>query len=171
MITYSNISCHNNTFINYASITYSNCIIGAGGIGREVTFIIEEINKQTPTLNILGFIDDNKEIHGKVINGYSVLGDLSYLDNYHEKEEKPEVVISIANYNVKKNIVLKLNNRFNFATIIHPEVSIHNTVTIGNGSIIYKGVIMTTNITIGNHVIVAKLNLLLSLSTIFFLTL
>ena len=34
-------------------------IIGAGGIGREVIFIIEEINKQTPTLNILGFIDDN----------------------------------------------------------------------------------------------------------------
>lgn len=43
-------------------------IIGAGGIGREVTFIIEEINKQIPTLNILGFIDDNKEIHGKVIS-------------------------------------------------------------------------------------------------------
>ena len=105
-------------------------IIGAGGVGREVAFIIEEINK---------------EIHGKVINGYSVLGDISYLDNYHEKEEKPEVVIAIANYNIKKNIVLKINNRFNFATIIHPEVSIHNTVTIGNGSIIYKGVIMTTS--------------------------
>lgn len=130
-------------------------IIGAGGVGREVAFIIEEINKEMPMLNILGFIDDNKEIHGKVINGYSVLGDLSYLDNYHGKEEKPEVVIAIANYNVKKNIVLKINNRFNFATIIHPEVSIHNTVTIGNGSIIYKGVIMTTNITIGNHVIVS----------------
>lgn len=130
-------------------------IIGAGGVGREVAFIIEEINKEMPTLNILGFIDDNKEIHGKVINGYSVLGDLSYLDNYEKKEEKPEVVIAIANYNVKKNIVFKLNNKFNFATIIHPEVSIHNTVTIGNGSIIYKGVIMTTNITIGNHVIVS----------------
>ena len=130
-------------------------IIGAGGVGREVAFIIEEINKEMPMVNILGFIDDNKEIHGKVINGYSVLGDISYLDNYHEKEEKPEVVIAIANYNVKKNIVLKINNRFNFATIIHPEVSIHNTVTIGNGSIIYKGVIMTTNITIGNHVIVS----------------
>ena len=120
-------------------------IIGAGGVGREVAFIIEEINKEMPTWNILGFIDDNKEIHGNVINGYFVLGDLNYLDNYHEKEEKPQVVIAIANYNIKKNIVLKLNNKFNFATIIHPEVSIHNTVTIGNGSIIYKGVIMNTN--------------------------
>lgn len=130
-------------------------IIGAGGVGREVAFIIEEINKETPTWNILGFIDDNKEIHGKVINGYSVLGDLSYLDNYEKKEEKPEVIIAIANYNVKKNIVFKLSNKFKFATIIHPEVSIHNTVIIGNGSIIYKGVIVTTNITIGNHVIVS----------------
>lgn len=130
-------------------------IIGAGGVGREVAFIIEEINKETLTWNILGFIDDNKEIHGKVINGYSVLGDLSYLDNYEKKEEKPEVIIAIANYNVKKNIVFKLSNKFKFATIIHPEVSIHNTVIIGNGSIIYKGVIVTTNITIGNHVIVS----------------
>lgn len=129
-------------------------IIGAGGVGREVAFIIEEINKETPTWNILGFIDDNKEIHGKVINGYSVLGGLSYLKKYGKKEEKPKVVIAIANYNVKKNIAIKINNKFNFATIIHPEVGIHNTVNIGNGSIIYKGVIMTTNITIGNHVIV-----------------
>ena len=129
-------------------------IIGAGGVGREVAFTIEEINKEMPTWNILGFIDDNKEIYGKVINGYSVLGDLSYLEKY-EREEKPEVIIAMANYNVKKNIVIKLNNKFNFATIIHPQVSIHNTVTIGNGSIIYKGVIMTTNITIGNHVIVS----------------
>lgn len=130
-------------------------IIGAGGVGREVAFIIEEINKETPTWNILGFVDDNKEIHGKVINGYSVLGGLSYLKKYGKKEEKPKVVIAIANYNVKKNIAIKINNKFNFATIIHPEVSIHNTVNIGNGSIIYKGVIMTTNITIGNHVIVS----------------
>ena len=130
-------------------------IIGAGGVGREVAFTIEEINKKMPTWNILGFVDDNKEIHGKVINGYSVLGDLSYLDNYDDKEEKPKVIIAIANYNIKKNIVIKINNKFSFATIIHPEVSIHNTVTIGNGSIIYKGVIMTTNITIGNHVIVS----------------
>lgn len=130
-------------------------IIGAGGVGREVAFIIEEINKETPTWNILGFIDDNKEIHGKVINGYSVLEDLSYLEKYEKEEKKPEVVIAMANYNVKKNIVFKLSNKFSFATIIHPEVGIHNTVTIGNGSIIYKGVIVTTNITIGNHVIVS----------------
>ena len=34
-------------------------IIGAGGVGREVAFIIEEINKQTPTLNILGLTFSN----------------------------------------------------------------------------------------------------------------
>ena len=130
-------------------------IIGAGGVGRETTFLIEEINKVKPTWNILGIIDDNKEIHGKIINGYTILGGLSYLEKYEEKEEKPEVVIAIANYIVKKNIVSKINNKFNFATIIHPDVRIHKTVTIGKGSIVYEGVIMTTNITIGNHVIIS----------------
>ena len=130
-------------------------IIGAGGVGIETTFLIEEINKVKSTWNILGIIDDNKEIHGKIINGYTILGGVSYLEKYEKKEEKPEVVIAIANYNVKKNIVSKLNNKFNFATIIHPDVRIHKTATIGKGSIVYEGVIMTTNITIGNHVIIS----------------
>ena len=130
-------------------------IIGAGGVGKEVTFIIEQINRVKPTWNILGIIDDNKKLHGSDINGYVVLGDLKYLNKYSSEMSKPELIVAIADYNTKKSIVKKLNNKFNFATIIHPDVYIHNTNKIGKGSIIYNGVIMTTNITIGNHVLVS----------------
>lgn len=135
-------------------------IIGAGGVGREVALIIEQINARTPKWNILGIVDDNESMWGKVVNGYVVLGGLSYLDRYRNKGDityinKPNIVVAIANYRVKKNIVDKLNDDFDFATIIHPDVFINESISIGAGTIIYPGVIMTTNITIGDHVIVS----------------
>lgn len=127
-------------------------IIGAGGVGRETAWIIEQINIRKPTWNIIGFVDDNEEIMNSEINGYRVIGNLSYLKNL---ENKPYVIIAIANYKVKKSIVNNLEDRFQFATIIHPDVYLNRTIEIGKGSIVYPGVIMTTNISIGNHVIVS----------------
>ena len=127
-------------------------IIGAGGIGREVAWIIEEINEVNPTWNILGFVDENSEIWGKELNGYKVLGGLNILDKL---ESKPEVIVAIANCGVKKDIVAKLNNKFNFATIIYPNVKISKYIEIGQGTIIYPGVILTVNTSIGNHVIIS----------------
>ena len=127
-------------------------IIGAGGVGRETAWIIEQINMRRPTWNIIGFIDDNEEIWNSEINGYNVIGNLRCLNDL---ENKPYVIISIANYKVKKIIVNKLENKFEFATIVHPDVYLNKTITIGKGSIVYPGVIMTTNISIGNHVIVS----------------
>ena len=127
-------------------------IIGAGGIGREVAWIIEEINEVNPTWNILGFVDENSEIWGKELNGYKVLGGLDILDKL---ESKPEVIVAIANCGVKKDIVAKLNNKFNFATIIYPTVKISKYIEIGQGTIIYPGVILTVNTSIGNHIIIS----------------
>lgn len=127
-------------------------IIGAGGVGRETAWIIEQINIRKPTWNIIGFVDDNEEVWNSEINGYKVIGNLSYLNAL---ENKPYVIIAIANYKVKKSIVNKLEDRFQFATIIHPDVYLNRTVEIGKGSIVYPGVIMTTNISIWKHVIIS----------------
>lgn len=127
-------------------------IIGAGGIGREVAWIIEEVNEVTPTWNIVGFVDENIEMHNKVLNGYKVLGGLETLEKL---EIKPYVIVAIANCNVKKDIVTRLENKFNFATIVYPSVRVSKYVEIGEGSIIYPGVILTVNTKIGNHVIIS----------------
>ena len=127
-------------------------IIGAGGIGREVAWIIEEINEVKPTWNIVGFVDENSEIQGKILNGYKILGGLGILDKL---EVKPYVVVAIANCGVKKDIVAKLGGKFEFATVVYPSVRISRFVEIGEGSIIYPGVILTVNTRIGNHVIIS----------------
>lgn len=127
-------------------------IIGAGGVGREVSLIIEQINSLKPTWNILGFIDDNPDNLSKVIDGQKVIGNSKYLMTL---SEEIYVVIAIANYKVKKALVEKLGGRFKFATIIHPRVLVHDFMTVGEGTIIYEGVILTTDIRIGSHVIIS----------------
>lgn len=37
-------------------------IIGAGGFGREVAWLVERINTLSPTCNFKGFIDDNQAL-------------------------------------------------------------------------------------------------------------
>ena len=127
-------------------------IIGAGGVGREVSLIIQQINELEQTWNLLGFIDDNTDNWGKVINGNSVIGGI---DSLEFLSNDTYIVIAIANYKVKKNIVNKINNKFKFATIVHPKVWIHDYMTVGEGTIIYEGAILTANIEIGNHVIIS----------------
>ena len=126
-------------------------IIGAGGVGRETALIVQQINQLDDTWNLVGFVDDNLDNFGKVINGYSVIGGIDTLELL---DEDYYVVIAIANYKVKKSIVERLKGKFRFATIVHPKVWIHDFMTLGEGSIIYEGAILTSNIEIGNHVII-----------------
>ena len=53
------------------------------------------------------------------------------------------------------SFVAKLGKEYNFATIIYPKVNVSRFVQIGEGAIIYPGVILTVNTKIGNHVIIS----------------
>ena len=128
-------------------------IVGTGGVGKETALIVEDINEISQEWNLLGFIDDNKELIGKEINGYKVLGDREFLNNF---DKEVYVVIAIADYCIKEELVKYLTNKnIKYATLIHPSVKINRTISIGKGCIIYQNVIMTVNINIGNHVIIS----------------
>ena len=128
-------------------------IVGTGGVGKETALIVEDINEISQEWNLLGFIDDNKELVGKEINGYEVLGDREFLNNF---DKEVYVVIAIADYCIKEELVKYLTNKnIQYETLIHPSVKINRTISIGKGCIIYQNVIMTVNINIGNHVIIS----------------
>lgn len=57
-------------------------IIGAGGFGICTASIVERINAVHPTWNLLGFLDDNKDLQNKEVFGYSVLGPISAAADY-----------------------------------------------------------------------------------------
>lgn len=126
-------------------------IIGAGGFGREVLEIFKDQNKMSETWNILGFIDENKELHGKIINGHTVLGGMDWLEKY--KSSNLGCVIAIGPCETRKQVVERLEEiGINFYNAIHPSVIIKDFVELGKGIVIQAGSILAVNSKIGNHV-------------------
>ncbi len=128
-------------------------IIGASGFGREVAWLVERINQKSPVWNLLGFVDDNPELHGKDVNGYPVLGGCEALASYPESY----AVCAVGSAKIRRKIIDKvksLSPSQKFATLVDPTVETSALVKIGEGSIICAHNILTVNIEIGNHVIV-----------------
>ncbi len=126
-------------------------VIGAGGLGRETMMVIEQINIKYNKYNIIGFLDDNEKIHGKMINGYEVLGGSDWIIN--NKTRDIRYVIGIGDPHIKKKIVERLaEHTIKFETIVHPSVMINEQVEIGYGTVITANCILTVNIRVGNHV-------------------
>ena len=126
-------------------------IIGAGGFGREVAWLVERINEVTPTWNIKGFIDDNESLWGTKEDAYDVVGGCEYLKTLGDVY----AVCAVGSARVRKIIIDKLKgSKAKFATVIDPSVIISKRVEIGEGTIICAGTIITVDIKIGNHVII-----------------
>lgn len=126
-------------------------IIGAGGFGREVAWIVERINSIKPTWNLKGFIDDNETLWGSKEGEYHVFGGCEYLSAL----EDVYAVCAVGSSNVRKKIIEKLKDTsVKFATLVDPSVLYSNIVKIGEGAIVCAGTIITVNVNIGDHVIV-----------------
>lgn len=125
-------------------------IVGVGGFGREVAWLIERINSVKPTWELVGFVDDNKALMGDNISGYPVVGDSEWLNN---QPDDMYTVCAIGSSNIRKKVIQKLSN-VKFATLIDPKVEMSNTVEIGEGTIICAGTVLTIDVSLGNHVII-----------------
>jgi sugar O-acyltransferase (sialic acid O-acetyltransferase NeuD family) len=119
-------------------------IIGAGGFAREVYWSLSMMER----VGCKFFVDDN----------YYQETDPLVLPISKFNPIEFEVVIAIADSNVRQKIAESLPKETKFFTHIHPSAQIHGEdVEIGIGSIICAGTIITTNVKIGKH---AHLNLL-----------
>ena len=120
-------------------------IIGASGFGREVAWLIEELEDW----KVAGFIDDNKNIQNTVINDIPVVGKLDFLEKVNEETY---VTIAIGNPKIRNKIseALTKNKNIIFPNIIAKNVRIDKTLELGIGNIICTNNILTTNINIGN---------------------
>lgn len=127
-------------------------IIGAGGFGREIVWLISSINKDKRLWNLIGFIDEDESKIGKIINGYKVLGNLEYFKD----NRNIYYVCAIGNAKSRKEVVEKCREyKIKAATLIDPSVKMDKeSCSIGEGSIICAGNILTTNINIKDHIII-----------------
>lgn len=127
-------------------------ILGAGGFGREVKMLIDQINQKDKKYEFMGYFDDGFE-KGTMVNGYPVLGGI---DDINEVTDALSIVAAIGLPSLKKKLIGKVTNPLiSYPVLIHPSVFIgSDEVSIGAGTIICAGAIVTVNINIGQHVII-----------------
>lgn len=125
-------------------------IVGAGGFGREVKMLIDQINGVKPVYELIGFFDDRH--YEDKINGIDYLGTVSDINKF---DGELGLAVSVADPKTKKIIISSITNENIFyPTLIHPSVIIgEDDVHIGQGNIICAGVIITVNIKLEDFII------------------
>lgn len=123
-------------------------IIGAGGFAREVLDVLEAWGDR---YIVEGFVVDAAYGRpGDVINGRPVLGGREWL-----KAHRDDVVAvcGIGAPEVRRRLVQAAAlDGVRFASVIHPSVISTRWVTVGSGSVICAGAILTNQIRLGEHV-------------------
>lgn len=126
-------------------------ILGAAGFAREVLWVFREANKVKHQWEVLGFIDENPENHGKAICDLPILGGFEWVKTVDKSEIK--VICGVGNPKTKKYFVEKAETLgLKFCSVIHPNVRMSKYVEIGKGTVIAAGNIITTQVKISNHV-------------------
>ena len=126
-------------------------ILGAGGFAREVLDILLAQNAVSKQYEILGFIDENPAMKGRILNGYPVLGTFDW---FVPNERSPiHIVCGIGSPVQRQKVVGKAQELgLHFCNIVHPTAVLTSFVSLGEGVVVAAGSIFTNQITIGSHV-------------------
>lgn len=124
-------------------------IIGAGGFGREVALLIDQINQDKKHWNLIGFFDDGD-------NNKFALPILGKIEKISTINTALHVAVAIADPVVRKSVVARVpTHKVDFPLICHPKANKGAAVnSFGRGTIITEGVILTSGISIGQFVII-----------------
>ena len=124
-------------------------VIGAGGFAREVADVIHAINAVNPMYTLLGYLDDNAERWGGILNDFPILNGFVWA----EAHQDVAYVCGIGNPVTRKKVVERyMTLDVTFATLIHPRSITTRYIQYGRGVVVTGGAVLTNSIQIGNHV-------------------
>ncbi|MCL2365881.1 MAG: acetyltransferase [Oscillospiraceae bacterium] len=127
-------------------------IVGAGGLAREVVWLIQEINKTSAKYELLGYVESNKTKVGTSIDGIPIVGDDSWLLEY---KTELNVVIAIGSGVLRNKIFEKLsaNKHLKFPAIISDRVILDENLVVGQGCIVFGACVISPNVEFGDFVV------------------
>ncbi len=127
-------------------------IIGAGGFGREVAWVVERINAVRPEFEMLGFCDDAADKREGLCGGYPLLGPLSGV-----KARCGAVVFfcAIGNNRVRQEVMAEGRALgLEPVSLVDPGAVIAPDVEIGRGSFVGIGSVVSVGASLGEGVLV-----------------
>lgn len=120
-------------------------IFGAGGHGRELAWLAQEIWGGSRRIAFL--VDDPAYLRASV-NGIPVrlLDDMAF-------DATSRYVVAIGDPRERRRLDTEMKARHARATtLVHPRAECSTTVTLGPGAVLAAGVVATTNVALGQHV-------------------
>lgn len=125
-------------------------IFGAGGLGREVLQILRDIAAAGQPAEAAGFAVDPAHRSAATLRGLPVWDDAAAV---LRADATLSVVVALGDPALRAATVARLQGA-RFATLRHPAAWLGESVTLGEGSIIFGHASATADVAIGRHVLV-----------------
>lgn len=132
-------------------------IVGAGGFARETAQAVAAVNARGaedgrgPLWRLLGFLDDDPLLAGRVFDGATVLGGSDLLGTLGDAR----VVVCVGNpgnYFARAAIVRRLGlPEERYGVIVHPSAQVSDSSSVGPGSVILAQCVLTASVSVGAH--------------------
>jgi len=115
-------------------------IIGAGALGQEIAWLIEEINDKSNQWTILGFLDDYAFSKNNSILDYPCLGEYKDASKYQDVY----FALGFGDPRLREKVYNEIDgDKLKWATLISPTVRVHRSNNIGEGVIIGRNADLT----------------------------
>jgi sugar O-acyltransferase (sialic acid O-acetyltransferase NeuD family) len=123
-------------------------LVAASGLAREVLSVCEALGRP-----VLGVLDDDPGKAGTALGTAAVLGPLERVRDH----PGAELLLCAGKGSVRRDLAVRLaaigvgDDRY--ATVVDPSVRISSSCSVGVGSILLGGVVLTSDVRIGRHVV------------------
>lgn len=131
-----------------ASVTRPLLLLAASGLARETMAAAAASGRE-----VVGLLDDDPRLVGTEVHGAPVLGPIACVRDHPETD----LVVCAGKGSSRRAIVASLLalgiGREQYATVVHPSVSLGTGCTVGVGSILLAGCVLTADVSVGDHVV------------------
>ena len=129
-------------------------IVGTGG--WDVIPLIEDINAEKQSFNLLGFLEKDESKHGTDLYGYPILGgDELLLTEFKNCAVVNNVMHTTRVHEIITQTLIQKYSINDFPNLIHPTVRTKYS-TFGQGNIIYPGAFIGMGVKIGSFNIIER---------------
>ncbi|CAI9398706.1 acetyltransferase [Nocardioides sp. T2.26MG-1] len=123
-------------------------ILGAGGLAREVLAFAASSFERVRVL------DDDESRWGTTLAGHSVIGGLDLA----VERRGDALVVCLGRGSARRSVVERLLAQGvdpeRFVTLLHPSVTVPASCTVGAGSVVLAGCVLTADVRVARHVVV-----------------
>lgn len=123
-------------------------LVAASGLARETATAAQQAGHR-----VIGILDENADLWGSEVGGLPVLGGLGLVAEHSDAA----LVLCAGKGSSRRAIAARLSRAgvedARYATVVHPRVDLPSACSVGPGSVLLSGVVLTADVCVGRHVV------------------